>query len=330
MLGPGGEEESGILSAEMTMRSGSVIYDDDPGAIVRNADPGAALEMTRAASIAKDDVHREAKCRHLSPEITSVASIARNGGLVHIAGSDEGISYPGGKGNLFQKLINLIPPHRVYIEPFVGGGAVLRNKRPARGSIAIDTDASALDMVRSTIAIDDGNTWLFLNLDAIEWLRSYSFQGDEFIYADPPYVMSSRRQHRRLYRYELSDKQHKQLLTILVKVPCKVMISGYWSKLYEKALAGWHVETFDVMTRGGSWAKEYVWMNYSEPLELHDYSFLGDDFRERERIKRKINRWVKRLEKMPILERRAMLGAIAKFSDPAGHKINSNNSERTK
>jgi hypothetical protein len=43
---------------------------------------------------------------------------------------------------------------------------------------------------------------------------------------------------------------------------------------------------------------------------LHDYRYLGEDFRERERIKRKKQRWVNRLHTMPTLERRALLNAI--------------------
>jgi DNA adenine methylase len=37
---------------------------------------------------------------------------------------------------------------------------------------------------------------------------------------------------------------------------------------------------------------------------------LGDNYRERERIKRKKMRWVNRLRKMDLLERRAILAAI--------------------
>ena len=45
------------------------------------------------------------------------------------------MSYPGGKAapGTFQKIINLMPPHEVYIEPFLGGGAILRKKLPALG-----------------------------------------------------------------------------------------------------------------------------------------------------------------------------------------------------
>ncbi len=71
--------------------------------------------------------------------------------------------------------------------------------------------------------------------------------------------------------------------------------------------------------------------NFPEPIALHDYRYLGEDFRERERIKRKKQRWVNRLHVMPALERRALLNAIteawkpgagtARNSDDAGHAV---------
>jgi hypothetical protein len=67
------------------------------------------------------------------------------------------------------------------------------------------------------------------------------------------------------------------------------------------------------MTRGGRTATEWLWFNFEAPLTLHDYRYLGRDFRERERIKRKQLRWVQRLETMPALERQALLSAIAEF-----------------
>ena len=32
-----------------------------------------------------------------------------------------GMNYPGGKGGVYQRLINLMPPHEVYIETHLGG-----------------------------------------------------------------------------------------------------------------------------------------------------------------------------------------------------------------
>lgn len=226
------------------------------------------------------------------------------------------MTYPGGKGNVFQKIINLIPPHRVYIEPFVGGGAIALNKLPARSNIVIDIDVAAVDHVRSAIGTngDNAGTWQFLNYDALIWLRRYNWHGDEFVYADPPYLLETRRQARQIYRYEMCEpEEHHYLLNILTGLPCPVMISGYWSDLYAQQLAGWHVVSFESMTRGGSLATEYLWMNYPQPTELHDYRYLGENFRERERIKRKKARWVNKLQNMPILERLAISAAIAEI-----------------
>ncbi len=51
-------------------------------------------------------------------------------------------------------------------------------------------------------------------------------------------------------------------------------------------------------------------MNYPAPIELHDYCYLGNTFRERERIKMKLTGWTKRIKSLPVLQRQALLGAI--------------------
>lgn len=220
------------------------------------------------------------------------------------------MTYPGGKGSHFQKIINLIPPHRVYIETHLGGAAVARNKMPAYKNILIDIDPNVTLAATIIKNSDTSHEWEIINQDALEWLNNYDFQGDEFIYCDPPYLMSTRRQHRQLYRYELTDADHIRLLECLKGLPCKIMISGYWSELYGQMLASWHTTCFQAITRGGSVATEWLWMNYPKPVRLHDYTHLGDNFREREQIKRKKNRWIERLKRMDILERQALLIAL--------------------
>jgi DNA adenine methylase len=155
--------------------------------------------------------------------------------------------------------------------------------------------------------------------DALAFLQSYPFTGAELVYCDPPYVLSTRTGKQ--YRYEMTDNQHKVLLTILKTLPCKVMLSGYWTPLYANALNNWISITYDAMTRGGHTATEWLWYNYPEPIALHDYRYLGEDFRERELIKRKKQRWVNRLHVMPILERRALLAAIGRHGQ-GSHRRN--------
>lgn len=221
------------------------------------------------------------------------------------------MNYPGGKNGsgVYQKIINQMPPHDVYIEAFVGGGAVMRLKRPASENIAIDVDGDVCKMWDS----DDGHQINVINGDAISALPVMVGRksGSILVYADPPYLGSTRASDRPIYKHEMtSDEDHIELLTMLKSLPCMVMISGYMSDLYTRELKDWRSISFQSMTRGGFAATEYLWMNYPEPFELHDYQYLGEDFRERERIKRKQIRWRRRLESMPAVERYALLEAV--------------------
>jgi len=104
-------------------------------------------------------------------------------------------------------------------------------------------------------------------------------------------------------------RQHEELLETLKSLPCKVMISGYESRLYAESLKGWHTHSYQAACHHGV-AVEWLWMNYPPPIELHDYQYLGDGFRQRDRIRSKSKRWVAKLKSMPVLERQALLSAI--------------------
>jgi hypothetical protein len=253
------------------------------------------------------------------------------------------VSYPGGKNGagVYQTIINRMPPHPVYIEPFLGGAAILRLKQPAALNVGVDLDAAAIARCSEWARAGSGHAkknsegglrrrptpktaisdrqFRFHRGDGIAFLKSYHFTGQELVYCDPPYMMETRT--RSLYQFEMTNAQHAELLRVLKGLKCRVMISGYWTRLYHLELTSWNVARFEAMTRGGRTATEYLWFNFPEPLALHDYRYLGEDFRERERIKRKKLRWVKRLERMPMLERRCLLEAIASLAgngDSAG------------
>lgn len=213
-----------------------------------------------------------------------------------------------------------MPPHDVYIEPFLGGGAVMRLKRPAALNFGLDLSGGAVDAFRagglaSAMRADSDETFLrsgsfLLGVgDAFAFLKTFPFRGSELVYLDPPYLLSTRSSGKR-YEHELSEADHRRLLRWAIANPCRVMISGYDSAMYQRALHNWRCCRFQAMTRGGV-AEECLWMNFPESVALHDYKYLGENFRERERIKRKKKRWVGRLAKMPLLEQRAMLAAIA-------------------
>jgi DNA adenine methylase len=293
--------------------------------------------------------------------------------------------YPGGKGGagVYQTIINGMPRHGVYVEPFLGGGAVMAAKRSAGLNIGVDLDAEVIaqartrivgnDDTRSALAgcgdaaadalvtmrediarkgdvgsslagcgdaadstgttmrdctvgndiiagaiVSDGDNgrYEFYVGDGTAFLHNYPFHGGELVYADPPYLHATRRDHC-LYRYEMTDQQHETLLRILLRLPCLVCVSGYWSELYAETLSAWRSCSFQAQTRRGI-VTEWLWCNYPVPTALHDYRYLGKDFRERERIKRMTARWVNRLQAMPILQRQALQAALAQVDNGVG------------
>lgn len=219
------------------------------------------------------------------------------------------MSYPGGKNGsgVYQQIINRIPPHQIYVEPFLGGGAVLRMKRPAEKSIVMDRD---LQVIKKFDLAAVPNLTLLVG-DAFAWLKHQAFTSSTFVYLDPPYLMESRHSHRKIYSYELSESDHRVLLGIIRTLPAMVMISGYPNDIYDALLWDWWTATFQTTNRGGHQCTEKLWMNYPEPILLHDYRYLGGTFRERERIKKKKKRWTERIMKLPDLERYALATAIS-------------------
>lgn len=108
------------------------------------------------------------------------------------------------------------------------------------------------------------------NLPAIELISRYNTE-DVFIYADPPYLHSTRKNY--LYRHEMTDEEHRELLNALVNHPGKVLLSGYDNDLYNEVLKGWKKSQKSTLAEGGLRRIETLWMNYNleqEQLVLFD------------------------------------------------------------
>lgn len=141
--------------------------------------------------------------------------------------------------------------------------------------------------------------------DAATFLERYPFTGKELVYADPPYVSETRRKTK-IYRYEYSDADHMRLLDVLTTLPCMVMLSGYENSIYRARLVGWRKVTFSANTQVGI-REECVWINFPEPTILHDATFLGATFRERQTVRRRHQRLVDRFDRMDPVEREHVL-----------------------
>jgi DNA adenine methylase len=211
------------------------------------------------------------------------------------------MGYPGGKGKTYQHLINLMPPHEIYIETHLGGGAVLRHKRPAARNIAIERNEQVINYWRAqgpcSVELVHGR--------AEQFLATFPFSGSELIYCDPPYVGSTRTRER-VYTYDYSDADHQQLLALLTNLPCNVMISGYANELYDRELASWNIHNFLAMSQTGL-RQETVWFNFEPPMKLHDSRFVGSTFRHRQTIKRRLERLKAKVACMDPIERHALI-----------------------
>lgn len=213
--------------------------------------------------------------------------------------------YPGGKGRSYQHVINLMPPHERYVETHVGGGAVLRRKRPARENIIIDADPIVV------------GRWLrkrppgveVLHGDAVAILPMLGLDQNDLIYADPPYHPESRRT-KRYYRFDYDHDDHVKLIDTLKALPCRVVLSGYRNELYEDRLSDW-VRTDYVATTHNGVVTESAWTNFRPGPTLHDYRYVGRNFRERESFRRKTEGIVQRMSAAEPVELNAVLAELA-------------------
>lgn len=86
-------------------------------------------------------------------------------------------------------------------------------------------------------------------------------------YVDPPYVHDTRysgAKSGRIYRHEMDDQEHIDLLNTLLELEGMVMLSGYPSDLYDNTLNGWkRVDTKARISsgRGTDTRTECLWIN---------------------------------------------------------------------
>lgn len=234
------------------------------------------------------------------------------------------MGYLGSKAQagVWQRIICQMPAHSFYVEPFFGSGQIFWKKLPADQNVIIDADAGVLAKFgvtyqgrtsEMTLAASHGKTGARIRAiagDALLDLASLkpTLPADAVIYCDPPYLLSTRTSRHR-YKFEMTDDQHTQLLTLLQGMHCRVLISGYPSTLYSALLKDWRCISYRTRTRGRT-LTECLWCNFPEPVELHDWRYIGKDYRERLTLKRFATRFLTRLEAMPELKRNFILSLI--------------------
>lgn len=133
------------------------------------------------------------------------------------------------------------------------------------------------------------------NLDFRQFFETFISRwkySDTFVYLDPPYLYETRKR-KRVYRFEMNEKDYKDLIELLVKYEtnAKFMLSGYDNELYSTLKKrGWYIQGFDttcfavvrsrpIKTLGvdGLYRKECIWMNYDLTLNLFNKEFLENE-----------------------------------------------------
>jgi site-specific DNA-adenine methylase len=229
-------------------------------------------------------------------------------------------TYPGGKASpgVTQILINLIPADIIcYISPTLGNDPVFRAIKPFKVASLIDIDPGVVDRWKAFAASCPKTKWekSFVNIyneDCFTVLSDFEIDGFAWgitpskvlIFLDPPYLMDTRSTKQRIYKYEFTDDMHRKLLSrvrALSNRGYNIMICCYPNEMYDAELGpfgGWVYEDYKSQTRAGQ-VTERVYFNYPKPTDLHDFSFYGANFRQREQIKRKKNSLVKKLMELP-------------------------------
>ncbi|PZM63717.1 DNA adenine methylase [Paenibacillus dendritiformis] len=96
------------------------------------------------------------------------------------------------------------------------------------------------------------------NRPALELITRYR-RPSVLIYADPPYLQSTRTTTS--YRFEMSERDHLELLDALERHPGPVLLSGYAHPLYDDRLQHWTRETKKAKAEAGAVREEVLWIN---------------------------------------------------------------------
>jgi DNA adenine methylase len=275
-------------------------------------------------------------------------------------------NYPGSKATegVYQTIINQMPPHDIYVEPFAGGAGIFRKKALAQTTFLGDVDHrlliahaeaiaarshdpdSQLRAVRESTKLTGSKGWShFATLRAAAnsagdprgmgsvflMAADYHQVREEVLayrnrlsqrelsvcwYFDPPYPSSTIQRKR--YANELSDREHEKLLIHIKTLPGNVLISTYPNELYRRELRDWRLIAFTACTHGKTMT-EWLFCNFEEPAELHDYGHVGGDYRERAGLKKKKKLLEAKLSDLPTLHRNYLLAELKRAVEKMPH-----------
>lgn len=249
------------------------------------------------------------------------------------------LKYPGSKWRIANWIIEKMPEHHSYLEPYFGSGAVFFNKKASNIETINDIDSDVINLfnvIRSNTEellkrvvmtpysrqeyneafianeTDDNielarkflircwqgigsnskyksgwkndvqgrerayavKNWYELpekineivdrlkrvqieNRPAVELIKRFNSE-KVLIYADPPYLQSTRK--RNIYKYEMTDQDHEELLKVLLEHKGSAIISGYDNEMYNEYLKTWEKYQIKNLDEHGIKRLETLWI----------------------------------------------------------------------
>ncbi|MGN0813357.1 MAG: DNA adenine methylase [Candidatus Coproplasma sp.] len=101
------------------------------------------------------------------------------------------------------------------------------------------------------------------NVDACTLIERYN-DPQTLLYLDPPYLQELRK--KSMYKYEMTTKQHEQLLELIINSKSKICLSAYDNELYNSMLKGWYTDEIKTTAQMGKHRTEKLYMNYAPDL----------------------------------------------------------------
>ena len=190
------------------------------------------------------------------------------------------LKWPGGKHYLAKRIIELMPPHLHYVEPYFGSGAVLLQRDPSRDWFSTGSKLPAHQKGCSEVVNDINdhltNFWQVLQhpvrFDQFTRLcQATPFSEREYRKAAASWrsLSSCRTGTGGLYAHEMGVNDHAVLLARLGGIKGKFLLSGYHCEVYDLAAKkfGWNcvdIEIDNKLAGGKKKAKEIecVWRNF--------------------------------------------------------------------
>ena len=103
------------------------------------------------------------------------------------------------------------------------------------------------------------------NIDGIELIKRYN-DPKTLIYCDPPYMQSLRKKN--MYRCEMDNDKHIELLEAIRNTKSMVIISGYDNELYNDYLKEWVTAEKETTAQMGKHRVEKLWMNFEMQMRI--------------------------------------------------------------